>query len=533
MALAQEKGSRIIVTTDIAACGSYTWDVNHVTYTADTAVMYINATDDTLFVLNLTVDAPINNDVVLSHNRCSYEWRGQLLTEDGTYYDTVASPTSACDSNFSLQLTLSNTETDTFNINACGQYEWFDSLYTESTTNTHVVVAPECTHTDLLNLTLGTRLHEYDTVTNCGDYMWHNNPYGVTGEYMDSIIDPICDTIFHLKLTVVNDTMEAVTDSACNSLTWRNTVYTASGTYNSYDTNSSNCVSVYTLNLTIKPFRTPVTDTTVSSCGSVRYVINNYAYTFTENTYIDTHLIDNRWNVCLDSNLRLNVIVRSHSTSDTTAIACDYFYWDRTNKTYLADAELKYRLTDTTNAQGCDSSIILHLTIRKSPVIRAINGEWNLNEGDTAVFYPTGTANVVYTWSTTPAAQTQTVGDTLYVYNVQGNIDVTLLSTLTYEDIACYDTSWITIVTYIGIDGTETANVSLYPNPTVGQLNIECSESISEVMVYNSLGQQVALYSNLGTRSLINLSALSRGTYTMRIVLNNGESIIRKVILTK
>ena len=112
---------------------------------------------------------------------------------------------------------------------------------------------------------------------------------------------------------------------------------------------------------------------------------------------------------------------------------------------------------------------------------------------------------------------------------------MTLEATVNYSDInfACHDTSWITIVTYVGIDGVNTPSVSLYPNPTVGQLNIECAEAISQVTIYNALGQQVALQNNMGSKSVMDLATLSRGTYTMRIVLANGETVIRKFVITK
>ena len=172
------------------------------------------------------------------------------------------------------------------------------------------------------------------------------------------------------------------------------------------------------------------------------------------------------------------------------------------------------------------------LTIQKSPVISAINGEWNLNAGDTAVLFPTCTEGASYKWSY--GNQTSTA-DTLVIPNVQGNIDVALEATYNYPEngFACHDTSWITIVTFVGINGIEGTNVSLYPNPTVGQLNIESDQNISEVAIFNTLGQQVLVSRNLGNKSLMNVSNLSKGTYTMRVSLQNGETIIRKFIITK
>ena len=85
----------------------------------------------------------------------------------------------------------------------------------------------------------------------------------------------------------------------------------------------------------------------------------------------------------------------------------------------------------------------------------------------------------------------------------------------------------------MGINGAESANVTLYPNPTVGQLNIESAENISRVTIYNALGQQVVANTNLGNKTVMDLTNLPKGAYTMHLSLQNGETVIRKFIITK
>ncbi|MBO4731035.1 MAG: T9SS type A sorting domain-containing protein, partial [Bacteroidaceae bacterium] len=187
-----------------------------------------------------------------------------------------------------------------------------------------------------------------------------------------------------------------------------------------------------------------------------------------------------------------------------------------------------------TDTFGCDSLMVLALTIKKAPVITAINGEWHLHAGDTAKLYPTCTEGATYKW--TYGNQTSTA-DTLIIPNVPGNanMDVSLVAALNYPEnnFSCYDTSWITIVTFVGIDDVQGTEVSLYPNPTVGQLNIESAETIREVTIYNALGQQVLNNYISANKSQMNLSSLSKGNYTMRVTLQNGETIVRKFVITK
>lgn len=540
MAMAQQKGSRIIVPLDTTVCQSFTWNVNGQTYTQDTVDTYIDV--DTLYVLNLTVTQEYSDSVAVSVERCSYTWRGNTYTQSGTYRDTVVSP-SVCDSTFILKLTVANMEFDTAVVNTCGEYIWFGDTLTISNSYSHNTYNADssCLHVDLLNLNIVTQVDSYDTISHCGNYIWYNDTLATDGDYQHLLVDTVtlCDTLYHINLTIAVNETAVVEDSACNSRVWRGNTYDATGLYTVFDTNAATaCVTKHTLNLRIKPFRTPVKDTTMVGCNSIRFTVSSILgstnKTFTETTDFDTNITNRTWALCYDSTIHLHAIVKYSSSSDTTVIACDSFYWDRSKKTYKTSGNPKYTLADT-NAAGCDSSLIMHLTIKKAPVISAINGEWRLSEGETARLYPTCTEGAVYRWTVTPNTATTTDGDTLIIPNVQGNIDVELEATINYSDVnfACRDTSWITIVTYVGIDDVKVPTVSLYPNPTVGQLNIESAEAISEVVVFNSLGQQVAVNSNLGNKGLINLSALSRGTYTMRIVMANGENVIRKFVITK
>ena len=543
VAMAQNNGSRVLVTTDTAACESFVWNINGQTYTTDTAVMYSNAANDTLFVLNLTIAHQASVSETVSVDRCTYTWHGETFHASGLYYDTIAGITAGCDSVFSLDLSVSNTERDSLTENVCGEYIWHNDtlttsgIYSDTTVNTAI----GCTHIDVLTLSIATQLDRYDTVTSCGKYTWHDSVYTEEGDYTFLFNDTVnlCDTLFHLNLDTITNVMATVYDSACNNKTWRNTNYTETGVYYVYDTNrTTNCVTLHTLDLKIKPFRTPEKDTTVNGCNSIRFTVSSImgstTKVFSQNTDFDTNVINRNWNLCYDSTIHLHVIIRHSSNSDTIVSACDSFYWDRNKKTYKADNEAKFTLPDK-NQEGCDSTLTLKLTVKESPVITAINGEWRIEEGETARLYPTATEGSTYRWNVSPTTSFSTDGDTIIIPNVHGNLDVDLIASIDYSEanIVCYDTSWITIVTFVGIDGVTAPSVSLYPNPTAGQLNIECAEAVSEVSVFNALGQQVAFAENLGNKSVMNLATLSRGTYTMRITLSNGESIIRKFVITK
>lgn len=544
--MAQHNDPVEVVNVNVAACATYTWSINGQTYTSSTVDTYIDATNNTVYVLNLTVNQPYSSNENIISNACSYSWRGQTYYHSGNYSDTVLADTSmgTCDSIFSATILIPSNEIVTQQVNACGSFTWHERTLAESGTynDTSTLVNPDmstCGHIEQLILTIVDTIYVDESVEHCGNYEWYGNTYQTTGTYTNVISDTVigCDTIHTLNLTIVVDTARTIVDSACAYYVWRGDTITASGIYGVDDVNSTTgCVTYRTIDLKIKPLRTPVTDTALVGCNGIIFNISSISGSVTKlfsvDTTFDTNLIDRRWSRCYDSTIHLNVTIHKSGYDTTYANACDSFYWNLNKRTYYKTPTTNPTYAFTTDSFNCDSIMVLFLNISQSPVITAINGEWNLNAGDTAVLYPTCTQGATYKW--TYGSNTYT-GDTLRIPNVTGNIDVELQAAIRYpaNNITCYDTSWITLVTYVGIDQVNGTNVSLYPNPTVGQLNIESAENIRQIAIFNTLGQQVLTNYNLGTKSLINLSSLNKGTYTMRIVLQNGETVVRKFVITK
>lgn len=83
---------------------------------------------------------------------------------------------------------------------------------------------------------------------------------------------------------------------------------------------------------------------------------------------------------------------------------------------------------------------------------------------------------------------------------------------------------------YIGIDEGEKEFISIFPNPTETVLNINSSEPIVLVSVYNELGQEVIRKSQISEG--VNLEGLPSGIYFVEIKTKGGntfrESILKK-----
>lgn len=534
--------------SEVESCGDYTW--RDTTYTATGIYLDSIYTADSscvhFFQLDLTV-TPTTHLYDTASLCGHYSWLDSTYTATGEYTVTHSDTVIHCDTIHHLHLTVNVDTADHVTDSACGRYIWHNDTLTatgeytlyDTNSSTHCV-----TYHSLSLSIINSVATAADSIARCGDYRWYDSTYTATGVYthishnVDTTL--VCDTTHTLVLTVLVDTVAVVKDSACLTRTWRGHTYTATGVYNILDTNSNtHCVTYRTLNLKIKAPRQGHTDTVMNVCDQARFRVSTWSglknMEFKRDTTFDTMVYRHIWNECWDSTIHLTVFIRHSSYADTNAYACDSFYWDRNKVTYRKTPSdtVRFALAGVHNSENCDSLHRLILVVQKSPVITAINGEWNLNAGDTAVLYPTATAGSTYRWVYGSQSSTD---DTLVIPNVQGNIDVTLYATLAFPEannLACHDTSWITIVSFMGIDEAGAVDLSLYPNPTVGQLNIESGAAIRQVAIYNALGQEVSLFRNLGTKSLLNLSNMAKGAYTLRIDLENGETVIRKIVITR
>ncbi|WP_291115802.1 T9SS type A sorting domain-containing protein [Flavobacterium sp. UBA6135] len=81
----------------------------------------------------------------------------------------------------------------------------------------------------------------------------------------------------------------------------------------------------------------------------------------------------------------------------------------------------------------------------------------------------------------------------------------------------------------LSVGGFDSSKFSYYPNPVQDVLTLNYSQTISEVTVFNMLGQQVITKQNNDVQAQVSLNSLPNGTYLVRVVSEN-ESHIVKVI---
>lgn len=76
---------------------------------------------------------------------------------------------------------------------------------------------------------------------------------------------------------------------------------------------------------------------------------------------------------------------------------------------------------------------------------------------------------------------------------------------------------------------TVTNGIVLYPNPNKGQFSLNLPEEDCEIMVFNSLGQQVYQQSNAKGMTTLNLEGLNSGMYFVTVKSEKVVSTLKFV----
>lgn len=81
----------------------------------------------------------------------------------------------------------------------------------------------------------------------------------------------------------------------------------------------------------------------------------------------------------------------------------------------------------------------------------------------------------------------------------------------------------------MSVEDFATAKVKAYPNPVKNVLNISFNENISDVAVFNLVGQQVLSKKINTTEAQVDMSNLAQGTYLVKVTVNNEVKTMKVV----
>jgi hypothetical protein len=184
-------------------------------------------------------------------------------------------------------------------------------------------------------------------------------------------------------------------------------------------------------------------------------------------------------------------------------VACDGYTWIN-GVTYTESTNIP--TFTLTNADGCDSIVTLHLTINH-PVASEITIE---------------TSDSCYTWN----------GET---YCASGDY----VQTLTAAN-GCDSVVTMHLTTSVGIeDYNLEVSMIVYPNPTSGILNVQCTRNNEEwtpdeIHLFDAYGKLIYMKTNISDMYLqtvqIDMSQYAYGFYFVKAVKNGKVVAVRKVV---
>ena len=107
-----------------------------------------------------------------------------------------------------------------------------------------------------------------------------------------------------------------------------------------------------------------------------------------------------------------------------------------------------------------------------------------------------------------------------------GALDINALTNSVYVDSIVFD-NVVPLALGAADFGNTKKTISLYPNPAQEVLNISSSSQIAKIEVYDLLGKKVASNNNA---SDVNIAALGKGAYIVKVVQENGSVIAKQFI---
>jgi hypothetical protein len=319
-------------------------------------------------------------------------------------------------------------------------------------------------------------------------------PVGTT-TYVLTVTDALgCSVTDMVEIETLAPTTASISETACgNYVSPSGNTYTTSGTYLDTVPNAVGCDSIITISLTVNQPTTGMI--TTSSCYSyVSPAGNTYA---ASGTYHDT-LVNS---IGCDSVITIDLTINGTTTATITETACDSY----TSPSGMVLTASGTYMDTIANALGCDSAITIQLTINAANVGVTMNG----------VVLTADAMNATYQWLNCDSASAPIAGETNQSFFplVDGNYAVIV------TENSCTDTSACIMVIGTGSVEPGMDNVTLYPNPSEGNVMITLGTIYAEVSVVITDAQGRTVYSQIanGVSRMEMNPALESGVYFVSI----------------
>lgn len=324
-------------------------------------------------VANVHVNALLSSHA--AQNICqgqTFNFNGTLLSNAGTYYDTLISSVTGCDSIITLALTVNSVNTTSVAQFVCSGHSFnFNGTLLNNAGIYHDTLVSSVTGCDSIitlsltvNPVINTSLNQ--SVCSGHTYNFNGTSLSTAGIYKDTLSSTVtgCDSIVTLTLAVGNIVTSSISQSICagGSYNFNGVSIMAAGSYNdTLPSSISGCDSVVTLTLSIiQPVTTAISNTI---CAGNSFSFNGALLT-TAGNYIDT--LTSVLTGC-DSIITLTLSVTAPVNTAVSETICAGSIYNF-NGTVLNTSGI-YADTLTSATTGCDSIIALTLSVVAYPVI--------------------------------------------------------------------------------------------------------------------------------------------------------------------
>ncbi len=329
-----------------------------------------------------------------------------------------------------------------------------------------------------------------------------------------------CDSTVTLFLDVIEPIEHFINATICSgdSAEIAGIYYKDPGVYSHLLTSSRGCDSTIIMHLTVNmPSDTLLTRTI---CDGDSIIFGDLILKKT-GTY--SHTLVNKWGC--DSLITLDLLVND---TDETVLNKTICPWDSVVTGPFVYRESGIYINNFSNQLGCDSTVILELTVTSPPAIDL--GPDRIIYTSEEILLDPGPGYADYEWSTGHNDQV------LAVNRNEGTGSHTYGVTVT-NNYGCSASDFITVIIYDDshLISDPERNLKVFPNPSPGIINliIEQVNGKYNVSIYSESGNMVYRneFTSPGKKFVkqIDLSFLSKGIYTVNVI--SGDVYLSKKVI--
>ena len=176
-------------------------------------------------------------------------------------------------------------------------------------------------------------------------------------------------------------------------------------------------------------------------------------------------------------------------------------------KLYISTTDEMNSVPDTIHVKTVD--------ITKDVLIVKVDKKWSLN----AIISPEDAWNKTVIWTSSNTA-IAIVSDAGVVSGISAG---EAIITATSVDGGLFDKCVVTVEIVSGVDQVNAVDFSVYPNPSNNVLQINTSNEIDQVSIFNLAGMN--LYTKKTSTNTVNVSSLPNGIYLIRVATKQGLSV--------